>query len=205
MNRLVVTAGPGEGKTSLLRRILRTYPVGGSIFDPLGELSEAGLRWARYDYWRYLPRAPEEGQPDLEGYGTFIDRLNDISTGEALIIDEAARFMPAGSGRDNPVIQWADTARNRGAKFVFAEKRPTRMESLIVDLSDVLVFRPWKSAAANRWLASAEVDLEQVHPLENLGRSDGNPWYILQVGGEVALTTAGEIADRFESLDNVYR
>lgn len=200
VNRLLLLAPPGEGKTTLIKSIVREYRIGGTILDPLKELgSVAGVRWDRreeYDYspdWSGIPD-PENDDPTwVEEYRAYCEMLSGIGRGEMLIADEAARFIPSGASPKNALLKWSDVARNKGAKFVFAEKRPARLSALTVDLATHLAFRPWRSASARRWLADAGADVESLPPLPMLAPSLDNPWYLLRVGGGVEETTAREI------------
>lgn len=191
VNRLLLLAGPGQGKTSLLKSLTKEYRNGGRILDPLDDFADvAGVRWDRRPEWTFAPDFDDSIDETLGEYESLLDS---VEAGELLIVDEANRFAPNHATRGNLLLRFLDTARNRGAKFVLAEKRPSRLSPLTVDLATHVAFRPWRSASARNWLKAAGVDVDELPPLRMLAPSLENPWYLLRVGGDVEETNAREI------------
>ena len=200
VNRLLLLAPPGQGKTTLLKEVVKRYRIVGRIFDPINDFSDAGDRWAVYPF-KEIP------SPRNSGYRKFASVHEEIEYGELVAYDEANRFLPTNCGRNNLVYQFLDTARNRGVKFILAEKRPTRLDSLVTDLATHFAFRPWRSAAAIGWLRAADVDSDGLEPLPLITDKEGkpnlnNPWYLLKVGGEIERVTAGDLIHGICSEEN---
>lgn len=183
LNRLLTVAPPGQGKTTLLRHLIKTYRTGGIIFDPLGELEEdAGSRW----YVVRIPRLILASPDEVKEIGK---RLVDLEPGAAVVGDEFGRWIPSKLD-DNPLIYFLDVARNRGVRFALAEKKPTRLHSLVTDLVDIMAWRPWRSAAARRWLGEADLPAELPDPGDYT-------FYICGTAGEVGKIDLWKLAESF--------
>lgn len=196
INRLLVAAPPGEGKTTLLRRIIRTFRPGGSILDPLGEFVDG------FDYeepegvhheWRNPIRWDSVYTPAYDAE-KIKKTLEELESGHALIADEVHRLAAQGAAiTNNRLVEFLDVARNYKVKWVIASKRPTKMSDILPDLADVFVFKPWRGKSARDWLRGCGVDnVEELAPLP-FGR-----WYILHVGGDVEVIEDAEITELFE-------
>ena len=181
LNRLLVVAPPGQGKTTLLTHIVKTYRTGGFIFDPLGDYEGiAGRRW----YVETLPRLSVASDEEKREIGK---RLLDLEPGALVIGDEFGRFLPGGDP-NNPLLQFFDVARNRGVRFAFAEKRPTRLNPLVTDLVDIMAWRPWRSASARRWMAEADIPPDLPDPGDFT-------FYICGTAGEVGKIGLWELGE----------
>lgn len=192
LNRLLLTAPPGQGKTTAIKRLLQLHRPGGVLLDPLDELElEAGQRWDRRTWSRR--QAMKEGE-----LGDLVETLKELPPGHALVIDEANRFLGRTIPDSDPLLSWLDTARNQGCPFVLADKRPVRLHPLITDLADVMCYRPWRSAAARNWLQAAGADPElPVLPQFDYHDQGTWQWYVLMIGGDVGLTNTIDVTSRF--------
>lgn len=159
----------------------------------------AGLRWETAPI-RWYPESKDE-------YSALKEMLEGMGRGEALFIDEAARLVPRGANsKNNLLFQFLDVARNNGIKFALAEKRATRLEPLLSDLADAIVFRPSRSPSSKAWLRAAGAE-DNYTSLPFITDQNGkptqeNPWYMLPVGGDnVEIITQGDVAELFAKVD----
>ncbi len=185
LDRLLVVAPPRQGKTTTLVQIIKTYRTGGLVFDPLGELAEltgAPSRWKFIHDHRLITTPPDRLKK-------IQDDLDSLEPGSAVVGDEFGRWLPSKLD-DNPLLWFLDTARNRGVRFVLAEKKPTRLHSLVTDLVDVMALRPWRSAAQRRWLGDADLPAELPDP------GDFH-FYICGTAGEVGKIELWKLAKAF--------
>lgn len=186
IQRLLLVAPPGNGKTWTLQRTIEKFRAGGVIVDPLGELRPfVGVRWSLFD-------APRLSAMDEKEQGELFDAIERLPAGAALIVDEAARYIPnVPYPERNRLFRILDVARNRGVRFALAEKRPQRLPPLVSDLVDTFAFRPFRSASARDWLRAAGADVDELQPIP-LGE-----WYLLEPGGGVQLVGANELTGAF--------
>lgn len=174
LERLLILAGPGKGKTYILKRIVQHFRAGGVLVDPLNEFGDVvGERWNHFTKLRYQSTGPDEPNPDLEDLFRILDEL---TPGTAVIFNEGHRWIPNVPG-GGPVLQYLDTARNRGVLFAIESKRPVMLPPLVTDLVQAVAYKPFRSPSSKQWVraAGADPDLPQL-PLED--------WYLMRESGD---------------------
>ncbi len=205
INRLVIAAGAGEGKTSLIRPILQGYRIGGHVFDHMNAFPDLGDRWARHAEFNPAPEFKELKGADNSDYDDYADVLDSIETGDLAAFDEGASYIPSGCSREHLTYQFLNYARNHGQKFVVADKRVTGMSVLLPDCASHIAVRPGPRANVIQWLRNCGVNVRELEPLgESLAPSLDNPWYLIS-NKDIEIVTARDIVAGMLDESNFFK